>query len=49
MEIVNEVKKVWGIIRSPKSIAAFKLAAAVVGVGVALEGFIKSLKVDEKK
>ena len=48
MEFFTEAKKVWNVVRSPKAIAVFKLAAAVMGVGVAIEGVIKSLKEDSK-
>lgn len=49
METTQTIKKVWGVIRSPKTIAAFKLAAAILGVGVALEGLIKVVKNDSEK
>ena len=49
MDITKYAKDVWGIVRSPKSIAAFKLAAAIVGVGVAVEGLLKTLKTEEKE
>lgn len=49
MEITKLVKSSWSLVRSPKSIAAFKLAAALVGVGIAIEGLIKTLKVEEKE
>ncbi len=48
MEFFTEAKKIWNVVRSPKAIAVFKLAAAVMGVGVAIEGVVKSLKQEVK-
>jgi hypothetical protein len=49
MDITSDAKKVWGLIRSPKTIAIFKVAAAVLGVGVAVEGLVKAIRNEEKK
>ena len=48
MEFFTEAKKFWNVVRSPRAIAVFKLAAAVMGVGVAIEGLAKSLKNEVK-
>jgi hypothetical protein len=48
MDFLTEAKKVWNVVRSPKAVAVFKLAAAVMGVGIAIEGVVKALKTDSK-
>lgn len=49
MDFLTNAKKAWNVVRSPKAIAVFKLAAAVMGLGVAIEGVVKSLRSKDKK